>query len=84
LPFNYTQYDVLTYKMAIALRPQICDLSSPYVYYHDKVKQFCATWQIHWKFVTACSRTALIEIDDATRHGPAMGKYDVNHKTAST
>jgi len=21
-PFNYTQYDVLTYKMAIALRPQ--------------------------------------------------------------
>ena len=29
---NYTQYDVLTYKMAIALRPQICDVTSPYVY----------------------------------------------------
>jgi len=26
------QYDVLTYKMAIALRPQICDVTSPYVY----------------------------------------------------
>jgi len=23
--------DVLTYKMAIALRPQICDVTSPYV-----------------------------------------------------
>jgi len=23
---------VLTYKMAIALRPQICDVTSPYVY----------------------------------------------------
>ena len=30
-PFNCTQYDVLTYKMAIALRPQICDVTSPYV-----------------------------------------------------
>jgi len=32
LPFNYTQYDVLTYKMAITLRPQICDVTSPCVY----------------------------------------------------
>jgi len=24
---------VLTYKMAIALRPQICDVTSPYVLY---------------------------------------------------
>jgi len=23
---------VLTYKMAIALRPRICDITSPYVY----------------------------------------------------
>jgi len=23
---------MLTYKMAIALRPQICDVTSPYVY----------------------------------------------------
>jgi len=28
--FNSTQYDVLTYKMAIALRPQIRDVTSPY------------------------------------------------------
>jgi len=26
------EYDVLTYKMAIALQPQICDVTSPYVY----------------------------------------------------
>jgi len=26
-----TQYSVLTYKMAIALRPHICDVTSPYV-----------------------------------------------------
>jgi len=26
------KYDVLTYKMAIALRPHICDVTSPYVY----------------------------------------------------
>jgi len=31
-PFNYTRYDVLTYKMAIALRPQICDVTSRYVF----------------------------------------------------
>jgi len=29
---HYTQYDLLTYKMAIALRPQIYDVTSPYVY----------------------------------------------------
>jgi len=30
-PFHYTQYDMLTYKMAITLRPQIYDVTSPYV-----------------------------------------------------
>jgi len=33
-----TQYDVLTYKMAITLRPQICDVTSLYVWiWYEKI-----------------------------------------------
>jgi len=30
-PLNYTQYDVLPHTIGIVLRPQSCDVTSPYV-----------------------------------------------------
>jgi len=44
---------VLTYKMAIALRPQICDVTSPYVYTNQwrvttllRLGEISITWTI--------------------------------------